>query len=117
MWFWLARIIIGRSQHESTRRGVDNKSVAMYGLRDFHPVSEGLANQVKLSSEIRRLWANTVGQSHLFLVVQAVKTSITVGMRIFSIVAGSSFLGGLTRGFGLSQLGGQVLHWLHRLKA
>lgn len=27
-WFWLARIISGRSQHVSTRRGVESGSVA-----------------------------------------------------------------------------------------
>lgn len=29
VWFWLARIIRGRSQHVRTKRGVDRASVAM----------------------------------------------------------------------------------------
>ena len=41
MWFWLARIIRGRSQQERIRRGVDKGSVAMRGLTNDHPVSEG----------------------------------------------------------------------------
>lgn len=28
MWFWLAKIINGRSQHDNTRRGVERASVA-----------------------------------------------------------------------------------------
>jgi len=45
MWFWLARIINGRSQHERIRRGVDRGSVAMSGFMKDHPVSEGWASQ------------------------------------------------------------------------
>lgn len=57
-------------------------------FKDFQPVSAVQANQVRLSVEIRRLWARTVGQSHLAWVFQVVKTSIAVGIRIFSIVVG-----------------------------
>jgi len=45
MWFWLARIISGRSQHDKIRRGVDNGSVAMRGLISDHPVSEVWVSQ------------------------------------------------------------------------
>jgi len=45
MWFWLARIIRGRSQQLRTRRGVDKGSVAMRGFREDQPVSEGRASQ------------------------------------------------------------------------
>jgi len=40
MWFWLARIISGRSQQERIRRGVDRGSVAIKGFIKDHPVSE-----------------------------------------------------------------------------
>ena len=56
--------MIGSSQHERTRRGEDTGSVAMYAFKDFQPVSEVWASQVRLSVEIKRLWAKTVGQSH-----------------------------------------------------
>lgn len=64
-WFWLARIIIGNNQHESTKRGDESGSVAMYMFNDFHPVSEIWANQVRLNMEIRRLCIRVDGQSHL----------------------------------------------------
>lgn len=41
IWFWLARVIKGRSQHERMRRGVDSESVAMRGPMKDQPVSEG----------------------------------------------------------------------------
>lgn len=87
-WFWLARIMIGRSQQERTNKGEERGSVAIKGLRDFQPVSENWANQVRLRREIRRLWAKAVGQSHFGGVVQVVKTRVIVGIRIFSIVVG-----------------------------
>lgn len=40
VWFWLARIIKGRSQQERIRRGVERGSVARRGLRRDQPVSE-----------------------------------------------------------------------------
>lgn len=115
-WFWLARIMMGSNQHESTRRGADTESVAMYIFRDFHPVSEGLENQVRVSIEIRMAWAKTVGHSHLARTFQVVRISIIVGTSTFSIVGGLSFVGGPSRVFGLSQLAGPGLHWLRRLR-
>lgn len=42
MWFWLARIISGRSQQVRTRRGVESGSVAMYWFINDQPVSAGV---------------------------------------------------------------------------
>lgn len=55
VWFWLARIISGRSQQVSTKRGVDRGSVAMKRLREDQPVSEGVFNHVRLVKAIMRL--------------------------------------------------------------
>ena len=57
-----------------------------------------------------------VGQSHLAGASQVVGTSIRVGIRIFSIVRGLSFGGGLFREFGQLLLVGLSLHLLRRLK-
>lgn len=65
VWFWLARIIRGRSQQVRTRRGVERVSVARYELSDVHPVSERFFSQVRLARAIRRLCVNVVGHSHL----------------------------------------------------
>lgn len=86
VWFWLAKIIRGRSQHVRTRRGVDKASVAMYRLRDVQPVSDRFSSQVKLAKAMTRLWARVVDHSHFAGVSQIVGMSIRVGMRIFSIV-------------------------------
>lgn len=56
IWFWLARIMSGSSQHDSTRRGVDNGSVARYRLDVVHPVSESHFSHVRLTVAIIRLW-------------------------------------------------------------
>lgn len=45
MWFWLARIIRGSSQHDRMRSGVDRGSVAMSGFMKDQPVSEGCVSQ------------------------------------------------------------------------
>ena len=55
MWFWLARIIIGRSQHDRIRRGVERGSVAIRGLIRDHPVSEVKVSQWRLIIAIIRL--------------------------------------------------------------
>lgn len=55
VWFWLARIIRGRSQQVSTKRGVERGSVAINKLRVDQPVSAGFFNQVRLTSAIIRL--------------------------------------------------------------
>lgn len=86
MCFWLAIIIRGKSQHVRINSGVDRESVAMYGFRVDHPVSDVLINQERLANAIVRLWAREAGQSHLCGVSQIIGNSISVGMRIFSIV-------------------------------
>lgn len=86
MWFWLARIISGRSQHVSTRRGVDRGSVAIYVLDAVHPVSEVHFNQERLTRAIERLCAMVAVHSHLGEVSQIVGNSIMVGISTFSIV-------------------------------
>ena len=88
VWFWLAKIINGRSQQVRTRRGVERGSVAMYVLTQAQPVSERFSSHVRLASAMIRLWARAVGQRYLGAVNQVVGTSITVGMRIFSIGVG-----------------------------
>lgn len=85
-WFWLARIINGRSQHVSTRRGVESGSVAKYELDVVHPVSDVHFNHVRLMRAIRRLCAVVVVHSHLGEVNQIVGNNITVGINTFSIV-------------------------------
>ena len=55
VWFWLARIIKGRSQQVRVRRGVERGSVAMYWFKKDQPVSAEILNQVKLASAIIRL--------------------------------------------------------------
>lgn len=87
-WFWLARIIRGRSQQVSTNRGVDRPSVARYRLREVHPVSDAVFNQVRLTVAINRLWKRLEGHNHLWGTSHAVGTSRRVGIRIFSIVVG-----------------------------
>lgn len=104
VWFWLARIIKGSSQHVSTRRGVERGSVAMYRLREVQPVSDRLFSQLRLARAISRLCIRVVGQSHLAGVSQVVGMSISVGMRIFSIAVGLGFVGGRFRVFGWWQL-------------
>lgn len=88
VWFWLARIIRGRSQHVRTSRGVDRGSVAINRFRVDQPVSNAYFSHERLISAINMLWARVVGQSHLAGVNQAVGTSIKVGMRTFSIGVG-----------------------------
>lgn len=88
VWFWLARIIRGKSQQVRTKSGVERGSVAMYGLRVCQPVSVAFFSHVRLVSAIIRLCVRVEGHSHLAEVIQAVGTSISVGIRIFSIVIG-----------------------------
>jgi len=85
MWFWLARIISGRSQQERTSRGVDRGSVAMRGFIRDQPVSDVCMSQCKLASAIMRLWPKEDVQTHLKGVSQIVGKSMRVGIRIFSI--------------------------------
>jgi len=65
MWFWLARIISGSSQQESTRRGVESGSVAISGFIVDQPVSDEHINQCRLARAIIRLWPREDGQTHL----------------------------------------------------
>lgn len=85
VWFWLAKIIRGRSQHVRTRRGVDRESVAMYRPSEDQPVSERFSSQVRLARAMTRLWARVVGHNHFAEASQVVGMSIRVGTRIFSI--------------------------------
>ena len=55
-------------------------------------------------------------QSHFLWASQIVGKSISVGRRIFSIVGGLGFEGGLCYGFVQLQLVGQGRHLLHRLR-
>lgn len=87
-WFWLARIISGRSQQVRTRRGDDKGSVAIWGVKKAHPVSAVFLNQVKLARAISRLCSRADGQSHLAGVAQIVGTSIRVGVRTINIEGG-----------------------------
>lgn len=86
IWFWLAKIINGRSQHVNTRSGVDRGSVAKYMFEAAHPVSDVHFNQVRLMRAINRLCAVVVVQSHLGDEIQIVGNSIIVGISTFSIV-------------------------------
>ena len=55
VWFWLARIIKGRSQQVRTRRGVERGSVAMYWFMEYQPVSIDMLRHVRLISAMIRL--------------------------------------------------------------
>lgn len=88
IWFWLARIISGSSQHVSTRRGVDRGSVARYMLEEVHPASDVHFSQVRLMKAIKRLCAVVVVHSHLGEANQIVGNSMKVGINTFSIVRG-----------------------------
>lgn len=116
VWFWLARIISGRSQQVRTRSGVDKGSAAIYRLREVQPVSDRLSNQVRLASAIIRLWARVVGHSHFRGVNHVVGTSMSVGIRIFSIVGDLGFVGGRFRGCVRWLPIGLGLHLLHKLR-
>lgn len=67
---------------------MERGSVAMRGLSSDHPVSELCASQWKLTKAIVRLWASDAGHSHLGGVIQIKGNSMSVGIRIFSIVIG-----------------------------
>lgn len=100
----------------STRRGVERGSVAMKGERQAQPVSEAFFSQSRLMRAMIRLWQRVVGQSHLSLESQVVGNSISVGIRIFSIVGDLVIEVGRTRGFELLLLIRPNLRLLHRLK-
>lgn len=78
----------GRSQQVRTRRGVERGSVPIYRLVVVQPVSEFHFNQVRLTKAIRRLWAVELVHNHFAGDNQIVGNSITVGIKIFSIVGG-----------------------------
>lgn len=84
-WFWLAKIMSGRSQHESTKRGVDTRSVPMYVLRWVQLSSEQLFSHIKLVAAMIKLYASVKGHSHLVGLNQADGIRAKVGIRIFSI--------------------------------
>jgi len=113
MWFWLARIIRGRSQHDRIRRGVDKGSVAISGFIRDQPVSEAWNSQWRLIKAIMSPWVRDEGHSHFGGVSQIVGNSISVGRRIFSIVRGLGFVGGQCRVFGLLLREGPGRRWPH----
>lgn len=86
MWFWLARIISGRSQHDRTRRGLDRGSVPIRKERLVQPVLSGFFIQSRLTVAIRRLLSVVDCQAHFEGDSQATGISIKVGRRIFNIV-------------------------------
>lgn len=55
IWFWLARIIRGRSQQVRTSRGVERESVAIWRPRKDQPVSIVLINHFRLINAMIRL--------------------------------------------------------------
>lgn len=79
---------------------MDRGSVAIHRLRVDQPVSVKFSSQVRLANAITRLCARVAGHSHLAGTAQAVGTSISVGIKIFSIAGGSGFVVGLFRGYG-----------------
>lgn len=107
MWFWLAKIVRGRSQHVKTRRGVDRGSRAIRALSFDHPASAELLSQERLTEAIRRLCSRAEGQSHLCGVSQMVGMSIIVGTKTFSTAVGLGFSGGLSRVSGRLQRAGR----------
>lgn len=86
VWFWLAKIIRGKSQQDRIKRGVDKGSVPISVLRVDHPISEGHLNHNRLRKAIVRLWVSADDHNHLAGVSQIVGMSIIVGVRIISIV-------------------------------
>ena len=116
MWFWLARIIRGRSQQERMRRGVDRGSVAMSGFMSDHPVSDVCISQCRLTKAIIRPWAREDGHSHLGGASQIVGNSISVGRSTFSIVRGLGFVGGRFHACELRLRAALSRHWLHMLR-
>lgn len=88
VWFWLARIIRGRSQQVNTMRGVDKGSVAIIRLRLDQPISSVLISHVKLIKAMSRLWPKVVGHSHFAGTIHAVGINIIVGISTFNIVGG-----------------------------
>lgn len=62
--------------------------MAIYGLRLDHPVSERFFNHERLATAMTRLCRSVVGHNHLAGASHVVGTSISVGIKIFSIVEG-----------------------------
>lgn len=110
IWCWLAKIIRGSNQQVRIRRGVDKGSVPIRGFNMAHPFSEVFFSQCRLIKAMIVLWAREAGQSHLLGSSQAVGRSTRVGIKIFSIGEGLSFVGGLYHGFGPWLQGGPVRH-------
>lgn len=114
VWFWLARIIKGRSQQVNTKRGDDKGSNPIIGFKVVHPDSVLLFSHERLNKAIKKLWARVVGQSHFGGVSQAVGMSIIEGIRIFSIVVGLGFVGGPSHVFGQLRREAPAQHLLHK---
>lgn len=67
---------------------MERGSVAMYGLRLAHPVSARFFSHERLATAMTRLCRSVVGHNHLAGVSHVVGTSMSVGIKIFSIVEG-----------------------------
>lgn len=77
----------GKSQHVRISSGVDSWSIDIRWLEKW-VVSVWLKNQERLRREIIRLWEVRDGQSHFLLINHVDGISISVGIKIFSIVGG-----------------------------
>ena len=116
MWLWLAIIIKGKSQHDKTRRGLESGSVPIKRLMLAQPVSQGFFSHTRLSVAISRLLVVVTCQNHFLGESQVAGMSISVGIRIFSIVVGLGFVVDLSHGYGQWRQVGRVLRLLRRLK-
>lgn len=68
-------------------------------MRKDHPVSDVFFSHERLARAINRLWSRVVGHNHLVGAIQAVGTSIIVGIRIFSIGEGLGLVSDQSHGF------------------
>lgn len=116
VWFWLARIMRGRSQQVKINSGVESISRAIKVLTEVQLDVGNFISNGRLASAIIKLWRVVVGQSHLAGTIQVTGTSMKVAIRISSIVTGSGFAGGRSRGYGQWLLVKQGLRLLHMLR-
>lgn len=116
MCFWLARIISGRSQQVSTRRGADSGSTPRRLLASCQPVWMSDFRYVRFTVAIIIAWTVIAGHSHFFWRAQVSGSSIIVGTRIFNIVVDLDFVSGQSRGSELLLLVGLGRRLLRRLR-
>lgn len=86
-WFWLARIMSGRSQHVNTSRGDDVWSVPVHWVRFLYGWYEGVSH-CRLSVATSKLYMVVLVHRNLGGERRVVGRSIIVGRMIFSIVGG-----------------------------